>query len=37
MRGGRVAGEIARADATEEAVLTLAIPALEPAEEEVAS
>jgi L-arabinose transport system ATP-binding protein len=37
MRGGRVAGEIARADATEEAVLTLAIPALEPAEQEVAS
>jgi L-arabinose transport system ATP-binding protein len=37
MRGGHVAGEIARADATEEAVLTLAIPALEPAEEEVAS
>ena len=29
MRGGRVAGEISRADATEEAVLTLAIPETE--------
>ncbi|WP_370947450.1 sugar ABC transporter ATP-binding protein [Amycolatopsis sp. cg5] len=29
MRGGRVAGEIARSEATEEAVLTLAIPATE--------
>ncbi|WP_442792362.1 ATP-binding cassette domain-containing protein [Amycolatopsis sp. NBC_01307] len=34
MRAGRLAGEIASADATEEAVLTLAIPETEPAVEE---
>ncbi|HKN54831.1 MAG TPA: sugar ABC transporter ATP-binding protein [Amycolatopsis sp.] len=35
MRAGRVAGEIGRDEATEEAVLTLAIPETEPAAEEV--
>jgi len=37
MRGGRIAGELLREDATEERVLTLAIPAVDPAlAEEVA-
>jgi L-arabinose transport system ATP-binding protein len=34
MRAGRLAGEISREEATEEAVLTLAIPETEPAVEE---
>ena len=34
MRAGRLAGELGREEATEEAVLTLAIPETEPAVEE---